>query len=134
MAKVAINLNEKLPFEEDDVGDPAQPLNLGSPDPPPAAGTTTDHAFNASAGPPLPPSDGGSNRAHKEEESKKTVAVIGSVAVNSSAAPVDNIQKKIRRAERFGVPVQLSEAEKRNSRAERYLSVILVCPQYLSAC
>lgn len=35
------------------------------------------------------------------------------------AAPVTDTQKKKRRAERFGMPVQLSEQEKRNSRAER---------------
>ena len=35
-------------------------------------------------------------------------------------APLSDIQKKIRRAERFGISVQLSEKEKRNSRAERY--------------
>ncbi|KAG5550043.1 hypothetical protein RHGRI_015115 [Rhododendron griersonianum] len=33
---------------------------------------------------------------------------------------VSSVQKKIRRAERFGMPVQLSEEEKRNSRAERF--------------
>ncbi|XP_028093087.1 protein MODIFIER OF SNC1 11-like isoform X4 [Camellia sinensis] len=33
---------------------------------------------------------------------------------------VSNIQRKIRRAERFGMPVQLSEEEKRNSRAQRF--------------
>ena len=35
------------------------------------------------------------------------------------ASPVDDVQKKIRRAERFGVSVKLTEEEKRNSRAER---------------
>ncbi|KAF3517338.1 hypothetical protein DY000_02063186 [Brassica cretica] len=35
-------------------------------------------------------------------------------------SPVDDVQKKIRRAERFGVSVKLTEEEKRNSRAERY--------------
>ncbi|KAG6744067.1 hypothetical protein POTOM_052776 [Populus tomentosa] len=39
---------------------------------------------------------------------------------SKSAAPVTDIEKKIRRAERFGITVQLSEQEKRNSRAERY--------------
>ena len=34
-------------------------------------------------------------------------------------SPVDDVQKKIRRAERFGVSVKLTEEEKRNSRAER---------------
>ncbi|RRT76538.1 hypothetical protein B296_00015287 [Ensete ventricosum] len=37
----------------------------------------------------------------------------------SEAAPVTDLQKKLRRAERFGTPVMLSEEEKRNSRAER---------------
>ncbi|PHT36382.1 hypothetical protein CQW23_24082 [Capsicum baccatum] len=32
----------------------------------------------------------------------------------------NDIQKKMKRAERFGMPVQLSEQEKRNSRAERF--------------
>lgn len=31
-----------------------------------------------------------------------------------------DIQKKMKRAERFGMTVQLSEEEKRNTRAERY--------------
>ena len=39
---------------------------------------------------------------------------------SKSTAPVTDIEKKIRRAERFGITVQLSEQEKRNTRAERY--------------
>ncbi|XP_004493925.1 uncharacterized protein [Cicer arietinum] len=35
-------------------------------------------------------------------------------------APLSDVQKKMRRAERFGISVQLSEKEKRNSRAERF--------------
>ncbi|KAK8563635.1 hypothetical protein V6N13_006125 [Hibiscus sabdariffa] len=53
------------------------------------------------------------------EDSKTTGTSVGSVAGDSSG-PVNDIQKKVRRAERFGVPVQLSEQEKRNSRAERF--------------
>jgi SAP domain-containing ribonucleoprotein len=42
-------------------------------------------------------------------------------SVNSdSGGSVTDTQKKIRRAERFGLPVQLSESEKRNSRSERF--------------
>lgn len=37
----------------------------------------------------------------------------------SNGASANDTQKKIRRAERFGMPVKLSEQEKRNSRAER---------------
>ncbi|KAJ6839697.1 protein MODIFIER OF SNC1 11-like [Iris pallida] len=36
------------------------------------------------------------------------------------AAPATNLKKKARQAERFGLPIQLSEQEKRNSRAERF--------------
>ncbi|KAA8519263.1 hypothetical protein F0562_013519 [Nyssa sinensis] len=54
-------------------------------------------------------------------DSLETGDPVGSTAANenSNDAPVSNIQKKIRRAEPFGMPVQLSEEEKRNSRAER---------------
>ncbi|XWS59747.1 hypothetical protein CRYUN_Cryun08bG0148000 [Craigia yunnanensis] len=55
----------------------------------------------------------------ESEGSRTTWTTVGSVAGNSSG-PVNDVQKKIRRAERFGVPVQLSEKEKRNSRAERF--------------
>ncbi|KAF8396658.1 hypothetical protein HHK36_018282 [Tetracentron sinense] len=37
-----------------------------------------------------------------------------------SQAPISNLQQKIRRAERFGMPMQLLEEENRNSRAERF--------------
>lgn len=56
------------------------------------------------------------------EDSKTTDVVVGSVPAKSSA-PASDIEKKIRRAERFGISVQLTEEEKRNSRAERYLIV-----------
>ncbi|KAJ1416917.1 hypothetical protein SESBI_17081 [Sesbania bispinosa] len=35
-------------------------------------------------------------------------------------APLSHVQKKIRRAERFGISLQLSEQDKRNSRAQRF--------------
>lgn len=40
-------------------------------------------------------------------------------ATTATATKASVLEKKIRRAERFGVPVQLSEEEKRNSRAKR---------------
>ncbi|RWW76682.1 hypothetical protein BHE74_00015210 [Ensete ventricosum] len=49
-------------------------------------------------------------------------AAVGSNSVVTSAmedGPVTDLQKKLRRAERFGTAVMLSEEEKRNSRAER---------------
>ena len=40
----------------------------------------------------------------------------------AAAAGLGNdTQKKLQRAERFGMPVKLSEEEKRNSRAERFV-------------
>ncbi|KAJ6699082.1 PROTEIN MODIFIER OF SNC1 11 [Salix purpurea] len=39
---------------------------------------------------------------------------------SKSASPATDSDKKFRRAERFGINVQLSEKEKRNSRAERF--------------
>lgn len=59
------------------------------------------------------------------DESKETPADPG------NDAPLSDVQKKIRRAERFGISVQLSEKEKRNSRAERSNPPILSLPLYL---
>ncbi|KAK9920780.1 hypothetical protein M0R45_029326 [Rubus argutus] len=44
-------------------------------------------------------------------------------AADDSAAPATAVEKKMRRAERFGISVQLTEEEKRNSRAERFGTV-----------
>ncbi|KAL0709016.1 hypothetical protein Bca4012_015994 [Brassica carinata] len=49
-----------------------------------------------------------------------------SKAIIGSTDSVDDFQKKIRRAERFGVSVKLTEEEKRNSRAERFGAVAAV--------
>ncbi|KAK6943734.1 hypothetical protein RJ641_024836 [Dillenia turbinata] len=54
---------------------------------------------------------------------KDSVAKESEDSKSSADAPVSDTQKKIRRAERFGMPVQLSEEEKRNSRAERLLAI-----------
>ncbi|EOA21534.1 hypothetical protein CARUB_v10001940mg [Capsella rubella] len=64
-------------------------------------------------------SDSGDVSAEKKDEADSNA--IGSIAGDIS--PVDDIQKKIRRAERFGVSVKLTEEEKRNSRAERFGTV-----------
>ncbi|KAG2261743.1 hypothetical protein Bca52824_068822 [Brassica carinata] len=48
-----------------------------------------------------------------------TKAVGSSAAGDDVSSPVDDVQKKIRRAERFGVSVKLTKEERRNSRAER---------------
>lgn len=63
----------------------------------------------------------------KESEEMKaggsTNAATPVASSPTNATTVTDIQKKIRRAERFGMPVQLSEEEKRNSRAERYMMI-----------
>ncbi|KAI4341806.1 hypothetical protein MLD38_026486 [Melastoma candidum] len=81
-AKPSINLNEKLPSEDD----------LQSLDSPTVA----------------------ANAAYAATTVELHAATI---------VPVNDISRRMRRAERFGLPVQLSEEEKRNSRAERFGSV-----------
>ncbi|XP_054824423.1 protein MODIFIER OF SNC1 11-like isoform X2 [Prosopis cineraria] len=51
-------------------------------------------------------------------ESKGIVSTAASEVGN--VAPLSDVEKKMRRAERFGISVQLSEQEKRNSRAEKF--------------
>ncbi|XP_047337431.1 protein MODIFIER OF SNC1 11-like isoform X2 [Impatiens glandulifera] len=54
-------------------------------------------------------------------ESMATVKTDSVVSSDKGEIPATtDVEKKIRRAERFGVPVQLSEQEKRNTRAERF--------------
>ncbi|KAF8096024.1 hypothetical protein N665_0319s0042 [Sinapis alba] len=61
----------------------------------------------------------------KESTDEPDTKAIGSTAAGD-VSPVDDVQKKIRRAERFGVSVKLTEEEKRNSRAERFGTVAAV--------
>lgn len=62
--------------------------------------------------------------AHPPKESgvdKESTVTAGDLTANDdNSGSATDTQKKIRRAERFGMPVQLSEQEKRNSRAERF--------------
>lgn len=62
------------------------------------------------------PESQGSDREDADGSKAKTTVV----SPKDDGVPANDIQKKLRRAERFGVPVQLSEEEKRNSRAERF--------------
>ncbi|KAJ9694609.1 hypothetical protein PVL29_010202 [Vitis rotundifolia] len=65
-----------------------------------------------------------SNVSSKEPDESKVGGSAGTASPVASSptntATVSDIQKKMRRAERFGMPIQLSEEEKRNSRAERF--------------
>ncbi|CAH8379492.1 unnamed protein product [Eruca vesicaria subsp. sativa] len=62
-----------------------------------------------------------------EMKKKKDEADSKKATDSGDVSPVvvvdDDVQKKIRRAERFGVSVKLTEEEKRNSRAERFGTV-----------
>ena len=56
----------------------------------------------------------------KETSDSKPTVPAGATASPVAPAAVSDIEKKMRRAERFGISVQLTEKEKRDSRAERY--------------
>ncbi|KAL0347243.1 UNVERIFIED_CONTAM: protein MODIFIER OF SNC1 11 [Sesamum calycinum] len=88
------------------VENPKKPTDLNSAPP------TTD---DASATQPPPSSGGGGDegKGKPDEVAPKASDVDG-------GGEVTDIQKKMKRAERFGMPVHLSEQEKRNSRAERF--------------
>ncbi|OIS98044.1 PREDICTED: protein MODIFIER OF SNC1 11-like [Nicotiana attenuata] len=75
------------------------------PNPPAISESTHDSAPDSVKSPPS---------ADAKEEIKSAVAG------GDDSCQGNDIQKKMKRAERFGVPVQLSEEDKRNSRAERF--------------
>lgn len=60
--------------------------------------------------------EGGEKKDSNLKPGNATVAVIEAAVASGAAA---DLEKKLRRAERFGVAVQLSEEEKRRTRAER---------------
>ncbi|CAA3021210.1 Hypothetical predicted protein [Olea europaea subsp. europaea] len=74
---------------------------------------------HCSAAPIASPTHGGSGDDKPREENPKTGAAAKNTDSSTEGAVTD-IQKKLKRAERFGMPVQLSEQEKRNTRAERF--------------
>ncbi|KAB2622255.1 protein MODIFIER OF SNC1 11-like [Pyrus ussuriensis x Pyrus communis] len=91
--------------------------------PVPPTSTISDPPENPSGGTPsdLPPSsevNSEENGSKADSEDTKTGSAAG-----DAAAPATAIEKKMRRAERFGISVQLTEEEKRNSRAERFGTV-----------
>uniref|UniRef100_A0A2P2K6S6 THO1-MOS11 C-terminal domain-containing protein n=1 Tax=Rhizophora mucronata TaxID=61149 RepID=A0A2P2K6S6_RHIMU len=64
--------------------------------------------------------DTGKDRPKKDVEDSNSSKVTAVGSLTGNGAPVSDTEKKIRRAERFGITVQLSEEEKRNTRAERF--------------
>ncbi|KAK4481036.1 hypothetical protein RD792_011905 [Penstemon davidsonii] len=77
---------------------------------------------DASSTQPPSSSDGKGDESKSEPAAEVAAKKID---VDDSAA-VTAIQKKMKRAERFGTTVQLSEEEKRNSRAERFSILVLL--------
>ncbi|KAI3447634.1 hypothetical protein Pfo_004299 [Paulownia fortunei] len=63
-----------------------------------------------------PASSGGGG----DESKSKSAGVATKTSDSDDGGAVTDIQKKMKRAERFGMPVQMSEVEKRSSRAERF--------------
>lgn len=128
MANNTINLNEKLPPEEETE---ISAKTLDSADP---ASSLPDDQPNGSSQPPPPSAENhAEDVAAKEGEKVKCSTMTAHAGIN--AGPDDDIQKKIRRAERFGMPVQLSEAEKRSSRAERFVIVhvmLALCREFFA--
>ncbi|CAL9122571.1 unnamed protein product [Musa acuminata var. zebrina] len=89
--------------------------------PPPAAAADKPAPPAACLENPIPSPDASS--ALLDPAIHGNAAAVGSNSVLTSAmqnGPVTDLQKKLRRAERFGTAVMLSEGEKRNSRAERF--------------
>ncbi|XP_020108718.1 protein MODIFIER OF SNC1 11 isoform X1 [Ananas comosus] len=80
--------------------------------------------------PPLPEGAGdpgregakgeGGGEGRKTKTTATAVLTAAAATATAAAGEESDLQKKIRRAERFGMPVMLSEEEKRNTRAERF--------------
>ena len=89
--------------------------------------TKTDHPQDLTAdSSSAPPSStdaavSDTNGSVKEaEDSKSPESMVEAIAADTAADTVSDIQKNIRRAEQFGISVQLTEKEKRNFHAERF--------------
>ncbi|GFQ04297.1 protein modifier of snc1 11 [Phtheirospermum japonicum] len=65
----------------------------------------------------LPASDASNDESKGESATMETAEKTNEV---NTSGTVTDVQKKMKRSERFGMPVHLSEEDKRNSRVERY--------------
>ncbi|KAL2485277.1 protein MODIFIER OF SNC1 11 [Abeliophyllum distichum] len=86
---------------------------------------TTEDPHSSSASTASPTHGGGGG----ESSEKSTTGATTKNSDSSTEGAVIDIHKKMKRAERFGMPVQLYEQEKRNSRAERYFFLTFYCFQ-----
>jgi Tho1/MOS11 C-terminal domain len=98
------------------------PATVTKPAPLPANPSSTVCTPPSSSDPNGVSSDETKNNGAVEKGEQKAADPLTS----TSTGLVTNLEKKMRRAERFGVAVVMSEEEKRNNRAERYaLSIYL---------
>ncbi|KAI6698174.1 hypothetical protein NL676_018293 [Syzygium grande] len=102
--------------QEEEADNPVETLDPA--DPSPADGS--DPGTGATADGPAKEEEGELKEEAAEGAADADPDPADARAGKGGEEPADDVQKKIRRAERFGVPVQLSEKEKRNSRAERF--------------
>lgn len=95
---------------------PENPIKtlVQSPDQNPAAVSEAPPHDSATESLKSPPSDGAKDQVK-----------LDPAADGGGGGKDTDIQKKMKRAERFGTTVQLSEEEKRNTRAERYFFLYL---------
>ncbi|GMN39053.1 hypothetical protein TIFTF001_008281 [Ficus carica] len=92
------------------------PKKASDPVAPPSAKPDEHHKTDASTA--VPPSSSDSASGKDADDASKPAEVSAVASAAAMTAPVSDIEKKMRRAERFGISVQLTEEDKRNSRAE----------------
>ncbi|XP_051126861.1 protein MODIFIER OF SNC1 11-like isoform X2 [Andrographis paniculata] len=106
-----MNIGGRLTMAEATPPEVENPKNASDIDSTPS--TTED----ASITPPSVSSDGGRGGEAKDKVAEMPVRAGDE---DGGDVAITDIHKKMKRAERFGMPVQLSEEEKRSSRAERF--------------
>ncbi|XP_073104691.1 uncharacterized protein [Elaeis guineensis] len=115
---------------------PAAAASSNKPPPPPATARLQDptpphtstslaeqHADRGNAGEQRKEGEwGGAEQKGPKPQASETTSVgpSSATAIAAAAGAATDLQKKRRRAERFGMPVLLTEEEKRNSRAKRF--------------
>ncbi|KAK4783273.1 hypothetical protein SAY86_007647 [Trapa natans] len=114
MATKAINLNEKMLPEEETKSSTKILDSIDS------VSYPSDHQNSDGSGQPHLASVDNLTGDVPDKVGEATQPSTTVPRAANGAGSDNDIQKKIRRAERFGVQVQLSEAEKRSSRAERF--------------
>lgn len=101
---------------------PPPTARVQNPTPSPTSSSVAEQtADQGNAGEPRKEGGEGAEQKGPKHPATGTTAVgpSSATALAAAAGAATDLQKKLRRAERFGMPVLLTEEEKRNSRAER---------------